>query len=113
MIARLYANENFPLPAVEALRRLGHDVATTHDEGQSRQSIPDDEVLRFAVAIGRAVLTHNRQDFIRLHREQPDHEGIVVCTNNPDFDELAAKVHARLDTLESLKGQLIRINRGG
>jgi hypothetical protein len=26
MIARLYSNENFPLPVVEALRGFGHDV---------------------------------------------------------------------------------------
>ena len=29
MIARLYANENFPLPVVFALRELGHDVLTS------------------------------------------------------------------------------------
>jgi hypothetical protein len=27
-MARLFADENFPLPAVEALRRLGHSVLT-------------------------------------------------------------------------------------
>jgi hypothetical protein len=35
MRARLCSNENFPLPAVEALRRLGRDVLTTHDAGKS------------------------------------------------------------------------------
>lgn len=78
MTARLYSNENFPLPAVEALRRLGHDVLTSHDAGKSNAGIPDDEVLRFATENGRAVLTHNRQDFIRLHRESADHAGIIV-----------------------------------
>jgi predicted nuclease of predicted toxin-antitoxin system len=112
MIARLYSNENFPLPAVEALRRHGHDVVTTQDEGKSQQRIPDDEVLRFASENGRAVLTHNRQDFIRLHRENPEHEGIIVCTDNPDFEALATKVHVQLEALKSLKGRLVRINRG-
>ena len=28
MVARLYANENFPLPVVEELHRLGHDLVT-------------------------------------------------------------------------------------
>ena len=32
-MARLYANENFPQPVVETLRRLGHDILTTHDTG--------------------------------------------------------------------------------
>ncbi len=112
MIARLYANENFPLPVVVALRELGHDVLTTRDAGKANDAIPDDEVLRFAVASGRAVITHNRQDFIRLHSQSPDHEGILVCTDNPDFPALSAKIHARLQSMESLKGQLVRINRG-
>ena len=112
MIARLYSNENFPLPVVEALRELGHDVLTTHDAGKSNEGIPDDEVLRFAIEAGRAVITHNRQDFIRLHRSNPDHAGIIVCTDNADFPALAAKVHAQLRQMESLQGQLVRVNRG-
>ena len=80
MIAWLYANENFPLPVVIALRELGHDVLTTRDAGKANDAISDEEVLRFAVGNGRAVLTHNRQDFMRLHRQNSDHEGILVCT---------------------------------
>lgn len=97
MIARLYSNENFPLPAVAALRRLGHDVRTTLDEGKSHDGVPDEEVLRFAIENERAVITHNRHDFIRLHRENPDHPGIIVCTDNPDFEALAARVHEQLE----------------
>ena len=44
-MARLYANENFPLPTVEALRRFGHDVLTTADSARAGQAIPDAEVL--------------------------------------------------------------------
>ena len=32
-MAQLYANENFPLSAVVALRRFGHDALTTADKG--------------------------------------------------------------------------------
>jgi predicted nuclease of predicted toxin-antitoxin system len=112
MTTRLYSNENFPLPVVEALRENGHDVLTTHDAGKSNEGIPDAEVLRFAIENKRAVITHNRQDFIRLHRLNPDHEGIIVCTDNPDFPALAAKVHAQLQRMESLQGQMVRVNRG-
>jgi len=80
-VARLYANENFPQPVVEVLRRLGHDVLTTHDAGRSGKAIPDSEVLRFAVKDGRAVVTINRRDFIRLHRQDSHHAGVVVCSN--------------------------------
>lgn len=36
--ARFYANENFPLPVVEELRRLGHDVLTIQETGHPDQS---------------------------------------------------------------------------
>ena len=82
-MARLYANENFPLPVVLELRRLGHDVLTIVDTGKASQAVPDDEVLSFASAQGRVLLTLNRKHFIRLHHDRPDHAGIVVCTFDP------------------------------
>lgn len=112
MIARLYSNENFPLPAVIALRQMGHDVLTSLDAGKANEAIPDEAVLSFVIEQKRAVITHNRQDFIRLHRLNSDHEGIIVCTENPDSCALAEKVHGQLLELESLAGQLLRINRG-
>lgn len=112
MIARLYSNENIPLPVVETLRSRGHDVLTSFEAGKANEAVPDEEVLAFASRQGRAVLTHNRKDFIRLHRLRPEREGIIVCTDNPDFQALAAMIHARLDTMKSLKRQLVRVNRG-
>lgn len=113
MIARLYSNENFPLPVVIALRALGHDVLTSFDAGNANDAIPDEEVLNFAAAGGRAVLTHNRQDFIRLHRHRPEHAGIIVCTADADFPALADRIHRQLQNRDSIHGHLIRINRGG
>jgi hypothetical protein len=43
-MARLYANENFPLPAVEALRGLGHDILTTYESGNAGIALPDEQV---------------------------------------------------------------------
>ncbi|HEV7374385.1 MAG TPA: DUF5615 family PIN-like protein [Pyrinomonadaceae bacterium] len=48
MTHRLYADENFPLPVIEELRRLGHDVLTMYEDGMANQSIPDEEVLTLA-----------------------------------------------------------------
>lgn len=72
-MARLYGDENFPLPVVLELRRLGHDVLTTHEAGKSGQSIPDADVLTFASEEKRAVLTLNRLHFIRLHQSSAAH----------------------------------------
>jgi hypothetical protein len=37
-MALFYADENFPLPVVEALRRLGHDVLTVEEDGKAHQA---------------------------------------------------------------------------
>lgn len=111
-MARLYSNENFPRPVVEALRGLGHDVTTTQDAGKAGQAIPDDEVLRHAAENGRAVLTLNRRHFVALHDPaDPRHAGIVVCTYDADFPGQATRIHEALTAAGELAGQLIRINR--
>jgi len=59
-MARLYSNENFPLPVVEELRRLGHAVLTTHEAGEAGKAVPDEQVLALAIAESRALVTLNR-----------------------------------------------------
>lgn len=110
-MASFYANENFPRRAVEALRALGHDVITTQEAGNAGQAIPDLEVLDFATRAGRAVLTLNRRDFIRLHKRGIAHAGIVVCTEDTDAAAQATRVHDAVTALPSLEGQLVRINQ--
>lgn len=110
-MARLYSNENFPLPVVEKLRALGHDVLTLQEAGKADQAQPDDAVLKFAAGETRAVLTLNRRHFIRLHRENPTHAGIIVCTVDPDFAGQAERIHKAIGAPSSLNGQLIRVNR--
>lgn len=110
-MARLYADENFPFQVVDALRRFGHDVLTVLEAGQANQRIEDHDILAFAIAAERAVLTINRRDFIRLHRRQPAHYGIVVCTEDIDTEGQAQRIHMAIGASTSLAGMLIRINR--
>ena len=110
-MARLYANENFPLPVVMELRRLGHDVLTTQDVGKSDQAIPDDEVLSFACDANCTVLTLNRLHFIRLHQKSMEHSGIIVCTYDPDFTAQAVRIDAAIREQSDLASQLLRVNR--
>ena len=109
-MARLYSNENFPQPVVEELRRLGHDVLTSLDAGKANQSVPDDEVVRYAAAEGRAVLTLNRRHFHTQHRRSPEHAGIVTCTVDVDYAALAWRIHRAVDG-KALAGQLIKVYR--
>jgi predicted nuclease of predicted toxin-antitoxin system len=110
-MARLYSNENFPLPVVEFLRALGHDVLTTQEAGRSDQAVPDTEVLAFAASDRRTLLTLNRLHFIRLHHQQPAHAGIIVCTFDPDFRRQAERIHQTIVGSLSLAGLLVRVNR--
>ncbi len=110
-MARLYSNENFPLPTVEELRRLGHDVMTLFETGKAGQAMPDEEVLAFARAEKRVLITLNCKHFIGLHRENPDHSGIVVCTFDSDFVSLAKRINSALLAQPDTTGQLVRINR--
>ncbi len=110
-MARLYSNENFPLPVVTRLRALGHDVLTIQEAGQADQALPDEEVLAFATREHRAVLTLNRLHFMRLHRQQPRPAGIIVCKFDPDFEAQAERIHRVLIGQGALAGQLLRVNR--
>ncbi|UBF25586.1 DUF5615 family PIN-like protein [Kovacikia minuta CCNUW1] len=110
-MARLYADEGFPRVVTELLRQLGHNMLTAQEAGQANQRIPDDQVLAFATDQGRAVLTINRDDFIRLHRTSTNHAGIIVCTEDLDRQRLATQIHEAIVAEESLTGKLIRINR--
>jgi predicted nuclease of predicted toxin-antitoxin system len=108
---KLYADEQYPHPVVKCLRELGHDILTVQEAGKANQRIPDDEVLTFATDLDRAVVTLNRKDFIQLHRLQPNHAGIIVCTDDRNWDALAQRIHAVVEVEESLQGRLIRIVR--
>jgi len=107
----LYTNENFPLPAAEELRRLGHDVVTIQERGRGGEGVPDPDVLSFAIQEDRAVVTVNRKDFIRLHKASAVHAGIIVCTDNPKFIELAHRIHEAIASIADLHGQLVRVSR--
>lgn len=110
-MARLYADEGFPFIVTSLLVDLGHDVLTEQAAGQANQRIPDDQVLEFAASQRRAVLTINRGDFIRLHQNDSNHAGIIVCTENLNRQQLAQSIHDAIAAEKSLSGKLIRINR--
>jgi predicted nuclease of predicted toxin-antitoxin system len=90
-VARLHANER---SVVEALRRLGHDVVTIQETGKGGTATTDRDVLAFAIAEGRTVLTINRRDFVHLHARTPARAGIVVCTLDLDFAGQAERIHS-------------------
>jgi predicted nuclease of predicted toxin-antitoxin system len=110
-MARLYMDEQFPKFVSQLLREMGHDVLTVQEAGKGNLGIPDEDVLSFAIDENRAVVTLNRDDFIRLHRSDSQHCGIIVCTNDRDRPRMARRLHEAIVDRESLQGNLIRVVR--
>lgn len=109
-MARILADENFPQPATETLRTLGHDVLTLLDIGLAGRAMPDDAVLAVAASEGRILVTLNRKHFIQLHAAGHEHAGIIVCTFDIDSAALAGRINLALADID-LTGQIIRVNR--
>ena len=110
-MALLYADEGFSKVVTEFLRQFGHDILTVQEAGQANQRISDEQVLAFATSQKRAVLTVNRGDFIRLHRMNPNHAGIIACSEDLDRQRLASRIHQVITADNTLIGKLIRVNR--
>jgi hypothetical protein len=81
----LYLDEDIPLALALSLSNRGVDVVTTQAAGNIGKS--DREQLTFAAGQGRALLTHNKKDFILLHQECVNsgvaHSGIIVSDQVP------------------------------
>ena len=110
-MARLYSNENFPLPIVDELRKLGHDVLTIQETGKANQAMSDEDVLAFANDKQRILLTLNRRHFIKLHNKRQPHAGILACTYDPDFLGFEKRIHNAIQAEDSLSQKVVRINR--
>lgn len=110
-MARLYMDEQFPKVVSQLLREMGHDVLTVQEAGKGNLGIPDEEVLSFAIGENRTVVTLNRDDFVRLHRANPQHCGIIVCTNDPDRSSMATRLNESIVSQKFLQGNLIRVVR--
>jgi hypothetical protein len=108
---RFYSNENFDLQVVECLRQLGHDVLTAFEAGNANQRVPDDQVLNFASAQKRILLTFNRKDFFKLHKSGVLHSGIVACTYDPNYTGLALRIQESIQNIDSFENQLLRVYR--
>jgi Domain of unknown function (DUF5615) len=86
-------------------------VLTTLDADNAEQTIPDEDVLAFAVVHQRLLVTMNRKHVIRLHGHQPVHSGIGVCTFDLDYSGLAQRVHAAITAELPMERKLLRVNR--
>jgi hypothetical protein len=84
----------------DQLRRRGHDAVSAHDI-EGLENTPDENIVAFATAERRAVVTENVPDFLRIDREHRaqgrDHYGMLL-TSNQGFSRHQAGGVGRLVT---------------
>jgi len=61
---KILIDEDVWIGLVEALRQAGYDAVSVSELG--RKGLSDEEQLAYAVSEGRAIITHNIQDFAPL-----------------------------------------------
>jgi hypothetical protein len=111
-VARLFADENFPFPVVEALRRIGHNVITVADAGKAGQALTDKAILELAAADQRAVVTLNRRHFVQLHVADPQPRRYCrVLARSRLREPGGPRIDQMIATEEPLAGRLLRVNR--
>ncbi len=85
MRIKIYFDEDVPSSFANALINRGVDVITTQQAKNLRQS--DAKQLLYATAEKRVVFTHNKRDFILLHKEYlqsgKEHSGIIISDQLP------------------------------
>jgi predicted nuclease of predicted toxin-antitoxin system len=104
------ADENFPRPAVEALRQAGLDV---HWIAEANPGASDDEVLALCVSTGRVLLTFDK-DFGELayRRGQSAPGGIVLFRVTPQSpDDIAGMALSAMQSQQSWTGHFSVITR--
>ncbi len=110
LYVRLYFDEDVSASIVDNLRQRGFDVSSARDAGRLR--LDDASQLAFAAADSRAIVTHNRLDFERLHEtylsEDREHHGIIVAKRRPSDTVVVVKLLALLNevTADDMINQL-------
>lgn len=91
MKPRLYLDEDITPLLARLLRERGHDVISCRDIGAT--GITDEDQLARATELGRAILSSNYGDFIRISREcvlySRPHGGIIVSYHQIDTNEIS------------------------
>ena len=100
---RLFTDEHIFKSLASELRRRGFDAEGCHEVGLANQRVSDEDLLAYATRSGRAILTENRADFLKLDvawkaaDRQPG--GIILVAGHiGSFGELVRRVERHLRT---------------
>ena len=107
--AQFYFDEDVLPELARILRTRGEDAVSAYDVG--RLGISDSAQLAYAAETGRAIVTSNAADFIRLAREWSDlgrpHSGIIVSYRQISRPDLGIAMRAMLRLLTALDADVV------
>lgn len=85
MRVKFYLDEDVPVSFSQALLNRGVNISTTQETDNVGNT--DIQQLKFANQKKRVIITHNKRDFIKLHKEflesNRQHCGIIVSDQLP------------------------------
>jgi predicted nuclease of predicted toxin-antitoxin system len=109
---RLLLDEHFSFRIAEQLRKRGCDVVAVAERTDLRQ-MSDEDLMRWAHANERAVVTENVQDFLPIHAELLNHgepHSGIVLTSPHKFPRSTAGIGTLVTALAKLLDE--RADRG-
>lgn len=116
MAFRIYLDEDTTDARIaSSLRLAGVDCLTTLEAGNA--GLDDEGQLAFAAAEGRALLSANRRDFFRLHRdwmnEDRVHCGILLISHQrmPLRDLVGQVVELQHFSEQAIQNAILFVNR--
>ncbi|MET0849852.1 MAG: DUF5615 family PIN-like protein [Candidatus Rokuibacteriota bacterium] len=108
---KVYLDEDLSPRIAEALRRRGVDATSALEAGNTH--LDDRAQLAYATREGRAIVTANVRDFLRLARHavatNTVHGGIVLVPSSFRRDEFQAIARAIHDAVKAYPGRLAGI----
>ena len=115
---KVYLDEDLSPSIAVLLRHRGVDATNAHDAGNSQ--LGDRAQLEYATREGRAIVTRNVVDFLRLAHDavamNTPHAGIVLVPSSFRGDEYQVIADAIVEDLEpyphGLEGLVIYVKRG-
>ena len=101
MPLKLYLNEDIAPDLAKLLRERGFDAISTYEVGMCGKS--DEEQMEFACREGRAILSCNFHDFLKLAREWflagKEHFGIIISYRQYTRRDLGKLLQAVIEFL--------------
>lgn len=106
---KVYTDEDVTISVCKALRLRGFEAYATVERDKCEST--DEEQLAYATSIGAILLTHNVQDFPRIHyelmRDGKHHGGIIVAKQISTGKILESLLHlAAILSDEDMKDRL-------